>query len=66
MFPCGGLTGGVFPDPIVPTVHPLRAAPPPDPPGAPLRGPAGAGCAPPPPPPVDVTVPNTESTPEVP
>ena len=51
--PCGGLTGGVLPDPPFVPQPPLP--PPPDPPGPPSPvPPAGVPPTPPPPPPVDV------------
>jgi hypothetical protein len=61
LFPCGGLTGGVFPVPPALEFPPnAPAPPPPDPPGAP----AIRILLPPPPP--DVIVENIEGFPFVP
>ena len=63
LFPCGGLTGGVFPEPAVtgPTFEPPPPVPPPDPPDAALAEPL---LLPPTPPPADVIVLKTEFDPE--
>ena len=58
-FPCGGLTGGVFPDPTAPPELPLT--PPPDPPDTALA--PGPCRDPPDPPPADVIVENIEFVP---
>jgi hypothetical protein len=55
--PCGGLTGGVFPEEAIPDL----AFPPPEPPAFPITaGSAGAGVPAPAPPAVEVIVENTD------
>jgi len=64
LLPCGGLTGGVFPEPAE-VFGPSLPPPPPEPPGCPFLFPAGAGVQPepPPPPPADVIVLKTDFDP---
>jgi hypothetical protein len=57
LFPCGGDTGGVFPEPPAAPVCAVNKPPPPppEPPGAPVITAAPPSpYAPPPPPPVEV------------
>ena len=62
LLPCGGLTGGVLPEPPEVTSGELEPPEPPEPPSPPVLADDGL-TAPPPPPPVDVIVEKLESDP---